>query len=971
MRKWFLAFGIALLALGPVRAFAQAEATVSGTVVDESKGVLPGVTVTVTENTTGRILTAVTDERGEFRLPNVPPGTYRVQAELAGFATVVVPKIELLVGQNANIPFVLKVATLQETVTVTSEAPLVDISSSEVAGNIDRRQMEELPLQGRNWQELSLLVKGITANNVAERPGVNNDDQFQLNLDGQQITQRVAGSGFGQPKISREAIAEFQIVTNLFDITQGRSTGVQVQAISRSGTNDYRGSFYGFFRDDKFNAADSVANVVLPFQNQQVGGTFGGPIVRNRAHFFASYEYEREPSSVFLQPTRLPNQTFTFESKPTNKNFLGRVDYQHSGRDTFSVRGQRWDFFNPFDLDSGTAHPSRAEQLTQYAMNVFGSWTRVVNPNVVMEVRGGYNGFSWKNDDQPEFDVPFYNTPFNVPEFVFPGLTLGGIRNYPNYTWQDTWSGRWDLNWHSNRHEMKFGAEFLRVKDTKDWSLNRRGTYVFTTRPSDAELERRFPASAWNDPLAWDVTGLESHLQRFDINFHPDYIVDVPRPTWALWFGDNWRISDQLSVNFGVRWDADTGATDPPGVRESSVLIDNGVESGDFGYKRGIRDLNNFAPRAGFAYNVGGRNDLVIRGGSGLYYNTPVSNVTYSHQFFSNSVAAALLPDGQAGFIQNPTRGVSADDYLSGRVFVRQGARTIAPDFEMPYTWQSSIGFQKQLGPVMGFEADLVHWKWYNDTRTRDPNLFFDPVTGYNRNPNQGRPNTRIDQINWFESTGTQDYLGLATGFTRRFQNNFQAGVTYTVLFYKNDDGTIGFVNPGANNQFDSPDGEWARATDFQRNTLRMHATFQLPFDISTSLVYLYGSGNYYQTNIATAPFGKPGTNRLNIGAPITIAEAVRDRYEGPAVVNTGDVIPRNALRGLPLHKVDLRVSKRIRFGANVSATLMGEVFNLFNHDNFGNYVGQVDSARFGQPAAASGNAYVPRSGQLGFRFDF
>ena len=134
----------------------------------------------------------------------------------------------------------MKVATLQETVTVTQQAPLVDMTSSQVAGNIDRRQMAELPLQGRNWQELSLMVKGVTANNVTNTPGAS-DDQFQLNLDGQQITQRVAGSGFGQPKVSREAIAEFQIVTNMFDITQGRSTGMQVQAISRSGTNDLRG----------------------------------------------------------------------------------------------------------------------------------------------------------------------------------------------------------------------------------------------------------------------------------------------------------------------------------------------------------------------------------------------------------------------------------------------------------------------------------------------------------------------------------------------------------------------------------------------------------------------------------------------------------------------------------------------------------------------------------------------------------
>jgi len=259
MKQWLFAFGFALLVLGPAALSAQQQASVLGTVLDESKAVLPGVTVTATEGSSGRVYTGVTDERGEFRLPNVDPGRYKVQAELPGFATVTVPQIELLVGQNANVPFVLKVATLQETVTVTSEAALVDISSSRVAGNINRRQMAELPLQGRNWQELSLLIKGITANNVTNTPGVSSDDAFQLNLDGQQITQRVAGSGFGQPKISREAIAEFQIVTNLFDITQGRSTGIQVQAISRSGTNDLRGSAFGFFRSDKFNDPDPVA----------------------------------------------------------------------------------------------------------------------------------------------------------------------------------------------------------------------------------------------------------------------------------------------------------------------------------------------------------------------------------------------------------------------------------------------------------------------------------------------------------------------------------------------------------------------------------------------------------------------------------------------------------------------------------------------------------------------------------------
>jgi hypothetical protein len=934
--------------------------------------VLPGVTVTATETSTGRQSIALTDERGRYRFDNMNPGVYTLRMSLSGFATVEVARLELLVGTNATVPTTtMAVAALQETIVVTSESPLVDLTSSQVAGNIDRRQMEELPLQGRNWQELSLLVKGITANSVTERPGVDRDDQFQLNLDGQQITQRVAGSGFGQPKISREAIAEFQIVTNQFDITQGRSTGIQVQAVSRSGTNDLRGSAYGYFRSDRLNEADPVANVVLPFSNQQTGATMGGPIARDKAHFFGSYEYERQPATAFLQPTRLPSQQFAFETKSTNKNFLGRVDYQISNGNAFTVRGQRWDFNNPFQIGSGTDHPSRAEQLTQYATNIVGSWSRVVSAKLVMEFRGGYNGFSWKNDAIP--GMSSCGCPDDTPEYAFPGLTLGGQYNYPNYTWQDTYSGRYDLNWHRDRHQMKFGAEFLRVRDTKDWSLGRRGRYVFASRPSTAELERRFPADAWNDPSRWDVSGLEPFLQRFDINFHSDYQVDVPRPTFAVWFGDTWRPADHLSLNFGIRWDADWGATDPPNVMESVILIDNGVESGDFGYKTGIRDVNDVAARAGFAYNVGGRNDLVIRGGSGLYYNTPVSNVTYSHQFYSRAVAASFLPDGRPGFMENPTRGATADDYLSGRVpLPRQAGRIISPSFEMPYTWQSSVGFQKQLGPAMAIESDLTHWKWYNDTRTRDVNLFFDPATGYNKDPRVvGRPHPRYDQVNWFESTGKQDYLALSSAFTRRFQKRFQGGATYTVVFYEHDDGTIGYTAGTSNNPFDPLNGEWARSTAFQRNTVRLHGTLEVPYGITTSLIYFYGSGNYYQTSVATVPYGKPGTNRLNIGNPIVIPDAVQERFDGPAVIGTGQVVPRDALKGFPLHKVDLRVSKRIGLGGHVRATLLGEVFNLFNRKNFGNYVGQVDAATFGQPAAASGNAYVPRSGQLGVRFEF
>ncbi len=178
---------IPLFVLSATPAFAQ-DAMIFGAVVDGTKASLPGVSITATMIDTGRTTVTVTDERGEYRLRGLAAGRYKIQAELSGFSTMVVPDIELLVGQNRTLPLAMQVASLSETLTVTGEAPLVDVSSTQVSGNVDRRQMEELPLQGRNWMELAMQVKGITANAVDNTPGVR-DRQFQLNLDGQEITQ--------------------------------------------------------------------------------------------------------------------------------------------------------------------------------------------------------------------------------------------------------------------------------------------------------------------------------------------------------------------------------------------------------------------------------------------------------------------------------------------------------------------------------------------------------------------------------------------------------------------------------------------------------------------------------------------------------------------------------------------------------------------------------------------------------------
>ena len=983
MRR-YLATVVFLSLLLLTRSASAQDASILGTVVDDTKAVLPGVTITATELGSGTQAVAVTDARGEYRL-RVPAGTYKLQAELTGFGPVLVPKVELLVGQNATVPIALKVASVAEALTVTAESPLVDTASSQVAGNVDRREMEALPLQGRNWMELSKMVKGITANDITNnRPGVDTDDMFQLNLDGQQVTQKTAGSGFGQPKFSRESIAEFQIVTTMFDITQGRSAGIQVQAISKSGTNTNSGSAYGYFRSDKLNAEDPVAHAVLPYSNQQVGGTFGGPIVKDKLHYFVSYEYEREPSTIVTSPTLLPGQTFTNSAKTTQKSLLVRADDQLSTNNRLSFRGSRWTWSNPFVLGVN-GHPSNASVQTKSAINVLGSWSRVsTGSNKVQEIKLGYNNFDWTNAPQDSM--------LGTPQYDFPGLTIGAPYNFPQHPRQNNFESRWDLNWHKTSHDIKMGAEYIYVKHTGDWYIQTIGRYTMNAVPTN--LGALIPADAATDPSRWIIAPLSPFVIRADINYSYtgwENIIDSPRPTYALWFGDNWRVNSNLTLNYGIRWDADPNTASAKNVKTNSIPINPGKEYGeytagvsDYGYKTGIHDWLDFAPRAGFTYNIGGRNDFVIRGGSGLYFASPVSNVTFSPGVYSNLITATFPNDGRRDFITNPTNGIAGDAFLNGTApLPAQSPRVIVEDFRNPYTWQSSIGFQKQLNPVTGIEADLTHYNLYRDTRSIDANLFYNSTTGYNSTVSAGRPNTAYGQVLAFTSDGEKDQTQISMGLNRRLQKKVQAGMTYTLMLAMHDNGTLGYTNPSANNPFDYLAGEYATSTEFQRNTIRAWTLYQMPWGISTSVSYFYGSGNRFAASISATPYGKTGTNRLNASATggaaaaITIPATVADRFDGPAVISSGMVIPRNALEGLPLHKVDLRLTKDIHIVHSLKASLIGEVFNLFNHANYGSYNTTLSStnaattALFGSPAQNTNNAYVPRTGQLAFRVSF
>src|SRR5688572_24486489 len=379
--RLLLTVGILIL---PVAAYAQ-EATFAGIVTDSTGAVLPGVTITAVHEASGNTFTTVTDERGEFRLP-VRVGNYTLTAELSGFTTVN-RTLQILVGQTADVDVQMAPSTVQETVTVTGEAPLVDTTTSTVGSNIDPRQMSDLPVNGRNWMDLTLLAPGARRN---EGGGMAQFRQgySQTNVDGQQLTINYhSQTDTEQPGFNRDAIAEFEVIANRFDATQGRSQGMIVNAVTKSGTNAYEGTFSGYFRHDKFNAEDFIEKRVLPYSNQQVSTTFGGPIRRDRVHFFGSYGYGREPKTYTFNS---PYPAFNIDQEfPTQSHtLLGRLDYQFTPQTRLAVRVSY--FNNEFYAGGGaTSHPSAGGLRKRETPQYHGTLTQVLNSRSVNEIRAG------------------------------------------------------------------------------------------------------------------------------------------------------------------------------------------------------------------------------------------------------------------------------------------------------------------------------------------------------------------------------------------------------------------------------------------------------------------------------------------------------------------------------------------------------------------------------------------------------
>ncbi len=496
----------------PVNGFAQ-EAVVIGTVTDSTGAVLPGVTVTALHEASGNTFVAVTDQRGAFRLP-VRTGVYRITGELQGFATVAQSGLELLIGQQVAVNLQMVPSTVQESVTVTGEAPLVETTTSTRSGNVDPRQMQELPINGRNWMDLALLAPGSRRN----EGGIpdNRQGYSQLNVDGQAMTALFGSTGDDQPEFSRDAIAEFELITNRFDATQGRSAGLQVNAITKSGTNTPSGLFSGYFRDARFNAADFIQQRVLPYSNQQLSGTFGGPIRRDRVHFFVNYEYEREPKTVTYSS---PYPSFNVDQSNTRTEHKAgaRLDVQFSSQTRLAVRGQN---YNQVFFDGGGAvlHPAGAHRQERYTKQVLGTLTQVFGNQTVNEIRSGAAFWDsareslvrWNGDCFP--GMPVGCTGF--PNIFFRGYSIqspGNMHHYQNmYSVRDDFARTMSAR---GSHVVKLGGEYTYMPSGQHWCAFCAPSLYAQNVPPPPNIEALLPV--WDNSATWNLAPLSPLVTKY------------------------------------------------------------------------------------------------------------------------------------------------------------------------------------------------------------------------------------------------------------------------------------------------------------------------------------------------------------------------------------------------------------------------------------------------------------------------
>ncbi|HYL74138.1 MAG TPA: carboxypeptidase regulatory-like domain-containing protein [Bryobacteraceae bacterium] len=1010
-RTVFAIFAL-ILSAGYISAQSKTSGTLSGTVTDPTDSAVPGAKITATNTVMGAVFEASTDDRGGYRVPLLPPGTYDIKVEKSGFGGQARKGVVITVGEAEVVDFKLAVGIATQVVEVQGEALMIETERTQQSNTLDEVSVRNLPINRRDYLSFSLLVPGVTDSKaladsnsfrVKQTPDSglsfygSNGRGNNVSVDGGESND--SGGGV-RPTVSQEAVQEFQVNRTNYSAEHGEARGGVIDIITKSGTNALHGSVFGFFRHQSLDATDPFAITLSPdnrairvkpdSQRQQFGATLGGPLAKDRTFYFVSYEQlrRRESNAVpvltdvsIFQPTAaqqaiintLPSTaaaqlTAALTSPPSTVEMfkrnsgifpfqsdqyqgLARIDHRINDKNQVDFRYNITKLFETNQNIGALVGVSRGYVSDYFDSTVLANWTHTFSPTLINEARAQFNyydAFTGSND------------PFG------PALEIAGFGffNRDRFLPNETISRREDLSdsltWVKGTHTLKMGVDVLIRDNHADSKTFFSGRFTFGTLPG-AFVSPALASTSINALQAFNLGLAQSYQQGFG-----DPVVRAIYPLYATYIQDTWRVSPNFTLTWGLRYEID---------HRKSPLPTDKLE---------------FGPRLGFAWDPFHDKKTSIRGGYGMFYSTVDYQIDYVVNALNEingfrqiaqvlTVLNAANPSAANGPINifttlrnqgiigvpTPQRSIQASDLAQFGINVSQtGPRppltvlfNADPNYKNPYAHQASFGIDREFAQGLTASVSYVYVRGVHLTTSLDHNLLQAPT-----NPLIGIPYWGVTPDNPSGAKYFKDPLlfqgnvyesganSWYNGLILEINKRFSRNATFAFnyTFSKAMDETLDF-----NSDFQPPNQlcrscEKALSSFDQRHKVVGYAVLASPHASRDSSAVRKFFGDFLFTPIY----------RYNSSRPFNIlagTELNGDRH------NTTDrpyFAGRNLGIGPPFWSFDSRLSRRFSVTEHSNIELMVEAFNLFNHLNYAsvnNTISCVPVAISAATGAASG----------------
>ncbi len=920
---------LSILASGLV--FAQESvnyASIGGRVTDPSGAAVQGAQVTARQPDTNLTATETTDREGRFRFPYLHVGAYEIKVHRQGFSDQV-RALNVTVGSAFDLPFALTVAAAGSNVVVSADSVVLESARSESATTISQKEIENLPLSGRNYLDIALFVPGVSPTNTAANqqfaetsaiPGQGISIGSQRNFSNGFIIDGISANddaaGVEGTVIGLDVVQEFQVVTSGGQAELGRALGGYVNLVTKSGANALRGDVYGYLRNSRFNAANALSNTVLPLTQAQYGSSLSGPIIRDKTFFFANFEARDlnqsglatiTPANVALINARLlavnyPGpliSTGQFRNPIHNEDFFSKVDHRFNEKDQFSAR------YNLYHVESinsrgagGLSAPTASANLFDTDQTIAASNIWTLSPRMVNETRGQFTN---SNLAAPPSDP------------VGPAVSISGVASFGTLSGSPT--GRLNklyeitdsLSIQKGAHAIRIGFDYLYNNDTITFPRTIRGSYSFSSLAN-------FLSGAYSS---------SGFAQTFGVTQ-----VHQTNPNIGFYAQDEYKVLPNFTLNVGLRYDLE--------------------------YLKTINtQTGNVSPRAGFAWTPFGNRRTVVRGSYGLFYDRiplrPLANALLSAgntTTVSNLQQLSIsLSTTQAGAPVFPNI-LAALTLPPGVLF---NFSTMNPNIKNAYSEQGSFEIEQQLGAKSTLTVGFQHLRGLHLIISENQNVPSCAAVGTN---DGCRPNLTYGNDSQYSSAADSHYDALSVSFNQRpvTWGSYRISYTYSKAL---DDVSEFFFSAPLNNFNIWQD--YSRSDDDQRS--------RLYFDGTLTPKHVYG---IQLTTSLTAYSPLP----FNI---TTGANTIQGTGARPTI--NGAYINRNAGESVATLNMNLRLSKTFAITEKMKLQAIAEMFNALNHVNVVSLNGVFGAGTYPTTPLPTFRQITavndPRTGQFALRLSF